>query len=465
MITIVEPKQSVDRLWGQQRAGEDKRYRLMRYALRMDHDGRVLLHNVVTGRLVVLDQTEADMLGTLPAAFRPEMEPLITGHFLIPEDYDEHRQVVNLRHILQCLDTAGHCPGITTYTILTTTACNARCYYCFEHGAKTVTMTEETAGDVVRFILSHCGPEKKVFLTWFGGEPTLTPDRIDQICLGLREGGVTFESTLVTNGYLLDRETVAKARDLWCLTQVQICVDGTEEKHNRIKAYVNAVDSPYQRVFRNTAYLLEAGIRVNLRMNFDLGNVEDFLPFMEEVKQRLSPSPLLSVSAHPIIGTFRNQEGEIPHGSEAWFEEKIVQLAEIAEGAGLSHRKPRLPSLNYRECMASRDFAVTITPEGALVRCPEQFGEDQIVGSLREGVTNRQRTEAWKKAADSERCAACVMFPLCHFPANCLTSKLCMLYSERVRQAAAASHWQYSIWKNRQETDGGVTHGIPGTEG
>jgi len=61
---------------------------------------------------------------------------------------------------------------ITSYTILPTTGCNARCYYCFEHGSKVMTMTRETAGEVVRFITEHCGPKKTVAIMWFGGEPT-----------------------------------------------------------------------------------------------------------------------------------------------------------------------------------------------------------------------------------------------------------------------------------------------------
>ena len=100
MKTIVEPKEHIDKLWGKQRIHEDAVYRQMRYVLRVDHNGKVLLHNVVTGRLVVLDQGETEALETLPAAYRPEMESLVTEHYLVPEDYDEHQQVVNLRNIL-----------------------------------------------------------------------------------------------------------------------------------------------------------------------------------------------------------------------------------------------------------------------------------------------------------------------------------------------------------------------------
>ena len=234
MRTIVEPKEHIDKLWGKQRIKDNETYRLMRYVLRADHDGKVLLHNVVTGRLVVLDKREAEMVENLPMTFEPIMEPLIAEHYLVPEDYDEHQQVVNSRNILRMIADVHKQREIIYYTILPTTACNARCYYCFEQGCKTVTMTEQTACDLIDFIAEHCGSKRTVFLTWFGGEPTIATKRIDQICEGLNKAGVFFRSKMITNGYLFDEEMVAKAKKLWRLQALQICVDGTEKSYNRI---------------------------------------------------------------------------------------------------------------------------------------------------------------------------------------------------------------------------------------
>lgn len=442
MVTLAEPKQEITCLWGKQRAGEGT-YRLMKYVLRVEHRGRVLLYNLVTGQLAALDPEEAALLDTLPAARSPRMDPLIADHFLVPEHEDEHRQTAGLRTVLQKLQTAQWEECITTYTILPTTGCNARCYYCFEHGVKASVMTEETARDTVDFIVRHSGNAKKVFLTWFGGEPTLCMDRIDQICLGLRNAGITYESKLVTNGYLLDREIAAKARSLWHLNFVQICVDGTEENHNRIKAYVGAADNPYQRTLRNAQDLLDAGIRVKLRMNFDLGNAQDFGPFVEEVKQRFHGHPLLTVSAHPIIGCYCGPDGSIRHGSDAWFGEKIAELTGIAADAGLYHRDTRLTGLVYRACMAARDYAVTIRPDGSLVKCPEQFGDDQIIGSLHDGITNHQLVQSWKQTADPEKCRDCVLFPTCFSVVNCLTGDLCMHRKQRIAELTEAVRWQF----------------------
>ena len=244
MKTIVEPKESITKLLGKQQHKDTDTYRLMRYVMRVDHEDNILLYNVVTSQLVVLDKEEKKLLNNLPARYIPEMKQLIDNHYLVSESFDEHQQVVNMRFIFRKLEETKVSKDITKYTILPTTACNARCYYCFEQGVKTTKMSKETADSVIEFIASHSGDKKFVRITWFGGEPTVASDRIDQITEGLKLRGIKYLSQMTTNGYLFDEELVQKAKDLWNLEYLQICFDGTEERHNATKSFVNVHDNP-----------------------------------------------------------------------------------------------------------------------------------------------------------------------------------------------------------------------------
>ena len=223
MITIVESQKHISDLWGIQAAIHDEIYRLMNYVYRVDHDGKVLLHNTVTGKLVVLTQKEAEKLDELPAIYSPVIEDMINNHFLVPNNYDEHREVYRLRTILRRIGEIQKPNEITYYTILPTTACNARCYYCFEHGSKIVTMTEQTANEVVEFIVRNCG-DKRIHIAWFGGEPTLATARIDQICEGLIKNEIKYSSSITTNGYLIDEEMAHRAKRLWRLKYVNMSI-------------------------------------------------------------------------------------------------------------------------------------------------------------------------------------------------------------------------------------------------
>ena len=94
-------------------------------------------------------------------------------------------------------------------------------------------MDRETADRVISYIKEHCGGQQ-VKLSWFGGEPLVNHKVIDQICNGLRNDGIPYESRMISNAYLFDDTIVAKAADLWNLKNIQITLDGTEVVYNHI---------------------------------------------------------------------------------------------------------------------------------------------------------------------------------------------------------------------------------------
>lgn len=458
MKTIVEPKVNIDKLWGKQRVNETEVYRLMRYVLRVNLDGNVLLHNVVTGHLVVLEQDEAETVKKLPQMYNPVMNHLITEHYLVPEDYDEHYQVVNLRDILLNFYLASNVKsqGITNYTILPTTACNARCYYCFEHDVRPVTMTEQVADDTVRFISEHCGDDRKVSIRWFGGEPTVAIDRIDRICYGLKKCGINYTSSMTTNGYLFDEGKVSHAKELWNLKDVMISVDGTEKNYNDIKAYVNAKDNPYKRVLRNIGLLLDKEIKVNLRMNFDLDNYQDFKDLLIEAGKRYQDNKLLQVYAFPIKGQYPDKNGKMNHGSESWFNDKLVELNDMAREKELFYRKRAIPSLHYVTCSAGTASFMVVTAEGKLGRCTGIFNrEDQIVGNVTDGEIDSEYCQQWIPFADPEKCRKCCLFPSCVLIEKCPGRDRCFI-KETLRQHEETIKCIFNQWLNRyQDNQGG----------
>ena len=152
-------------------------------------------------------------------------------------------------------------------------------------------MSNETIQQVTDFIDSHCGEDRKIYVTWFGGEPTVAARQISMICEDLRRKNIAFRSNMITNGYLFDEEMTATAEDLWQLKRIMISVDGTEKNYNLIKNFQKAEDNPYQRVMRNVERFLDHGIRVNMRMNFDLNNYLDFFDLLNEVTERFHNHP------------------------------------------------------------------------------------------------------------------------------------------------------------------------------
>lgn len=458
MTTIVEPKQYIVKLWGKQRVRMDQTYRLMKYVLQVAHDGKVLLHNVVTGQLVVLDQEEAELVKTMPAKFSSRMEQLVAEYYLVPEDYDEHQQTIQLREILWRMDSAGkNLEKIRRYTILPTTACNARCYYCYEQGLYTETMSEQTADDAVRFISDHSG-KSKIFIRWFGGEPTVADNRIDQICRGLIQNGIDYTSSMTTNGYLFDEEMVLRAKTLWNLKRLMISIDGTERHYNDIKSYVNVKDNPYQRIMHNVGIFLRNGIKVDLRMNFDLGNFQDFDELLDEIIERFQGNEHLQLYAFPVKGVYPDKTGQVNHGSESWFDNKLVEMNSKAQEAGLFCRSLELPSLFFSSCNAGDPSSMVIGPRGELARCTRIFSrEDQIIGNVKEGITDFSYLDVWSRFADPEHCTGCILYPNCILLESCPGKGVCFK-KEAVRQYAEVILNAFRYWlKHRNFERSGIS--------
>jgi len=181
---------------------------------------------------------------------------------------------------------------------------------------------------------------------------------------------------------------------------------------------------------RNVGLLLNQGIRVNMRMNFDKSNYEDFYPLINDCIARFASESLYSFSVHQINDGYENVGSLDDHGDETWFNEKIFELNSVVREAGINRRRIHLPSLVSAGCKASMATTTTITAEGNLVRCPEQFGDDQIVGNVREGIVNGQIVESWKELSDYEKCQACELYPHCLRVRNCSPKDRCCYKTE-----------------------------------
>lgn len=420
MKTIDEPKKHIDALWGKQQICETETYRLMHYVLRVDHDDKVLLHNVVTGQLVELDQDEKKVLEDLPQKYNPVMEQLVTEHYLVPEGFDEYKSVQQIRLIHQTKQVRATGTYINHYVILPTTFCNAHCFYCYESDYPRVHMTEETGDRLIDYIAEH-REGKTVSLQWFGGEPLVGIQRIDQISQGLKDREIPFTASMISNGYLFDDKIIERAVDLWKLVRVQITLDGTEDTYNRVKAYANVRDNPFQRVLKNIDLLSSKKIQVNIRLNVDFYNKDDMKILIEELGERYSENKYVGIYLNMLF----NDEGYEPVSHT---HDEIVQLmniiADYTERLKEIHKfvtdlKP--PFLQFSQCMADNPHTVMIQPDGSFCRCEHETIHDKY-GSLVDGITDPIKLEKWREAVDhSTLCPECAIYPACYSLRNCMS--------------------------------------------
>lgn len=401
---------------GLQKKDENTEYRLMHYVLRQEVEEGVLLYNTLTCAMVIVTHEEAQNLSAV--------EGLIENRFLVPVGYDDKKFCKIVKYGAKLMQRRPK--GIRKFTIVTTTGCNARCAYCFEKGTKPVNMTMETAEKVAQYIITHRGEHEEVQIDWFGGEPLYNFKVMDRICSRLIEHGVKFFSHITTNGYLFSEKTVEKAVQLWHLKIAHITLDGTEHNYNRIKGYIHRNDqSPFQRVLTNIGLLLNAGIKVKVRLHVSKDNVEDIEELMNVLADRYNGQDLLSLQILHLFELFGPEARQLSSEERSELLHQIRRLKNYGYQLGLWNTKKLNHKLALCRCMVDSEDALMIVPDGHLGLC-EHHLEDRFFGHIDNDEWDMEVIKQSREyCEETEACDTCALYPICNRLKICGVQDIC----------------------------------------
>jgi len=387
----------------------------------------VLLFNTLTCELVLVGKELQELL---------ENEYMREHLFVVPEGLDEKKLVRQYRTLRAMMDDREE--TVSSYTILTTTDCNARCFYCYEMGRSRIPMSKETAMKVVDMIernwTARCSKKGDVKLNWFGGEPLYNSEVIDLICSELKHRNIHFHSSMTSNGYLFDKELARKAARMWKLQRIQITLDGTEEVYNRSKAYIYKDGmSPFQRVVRNIGLLLDAGVKVSARLNLGPYNADDLFALVRFLADSFGGKKRFSCYAHPLFeASAGNNSLKLSDDARRLVGEKMKQLDDLMTELGIMSGESKLPKeVKRRWCMADGGNGVIIAPTGEIGLC-EHYSESNFFSSVDtpEVVDETVVTSFREHRDEFELCDKCPLYPQCIRLKMCEEAAIC--YPEKV---------------------------------
>ena len=347
-----------------------------------------------------------------------ELTTLANDVFLVPTDKNEAAFYEEIITFMRLIKGKGRKKGYRSFVILPTTACNARCFYCFEAGMKYVTMTADTADKVAHFIIDNARPDTKISLSWFGGEPLIGEKIIDRISKALTEANIDFSAKIVTNGSLITEEIIKKMMNEWKIVSMQITLDGVEEEYNRRKNYYYKYDSAYWHVLSRIKMINDNGIALCIRINIDEDNMGGVMQMIEDLRPFIKyKKPII----FDLVPLFDVQSGLT--AKTVW--EELFNLMDCIEAEGyavLPHSE--LKSLKLYHCMADNTFnAITISPQGKLYDCENLDAFDSI-GTVEEGVTNKELICSLKALEKTpEKCKGCAFLPICTSFTRCPNSE------------------------------------------
>ena len=346
---------------------------------------------------------------------------------------DKSAQADELTQTRKEIVNADH--GITFSLIAPTMECNARCYYCFEHGAEQGTMSLETANATADFLIKNC-KEKELSISWFGGEPLMAPDIISLITKRVLAAGIKLDSTVTTNGILIDSKMIDLFHE-WNVERITISLDGLFDTYNRIKRYVLPIENPFQQILKNIKLCLETGINTHLRINYKSSDYKTVHEAMKFFYEKFGKYENLYLYGAPLdmpdikgYSEFDEDEGDIYlkvlSDSLKWgFEDDEINYRELAVSQDYDKALGELMLAPFpASCLMVNKNRFVIDHQGLLYKCQKHLGKskfncgDVFTGPVENEIFNYYSTE---NIADEE-CVNCRMFPICQ--SGCKANRL-----------------------------------------
>lgn len=252
-------------------------------------DTCVLVFNAKTDNFVVvnkqqyLDQIKQGKTDGLPSDI---CEKLLEYSFLVPKDIDEASE---LEQTIYKVDEDNE---IFNLIINPTLQCNFRCWYCYEEHKSLSYMSENTIRSISKFVentIKKNSELKFLNLSFFGGEPLLEFKRVvvpilQQLDLICKENDVHLSVHFTTNGSLLTKDIMLFLKNYDA--GFQITLDGGAEFHNKTRYFVSGKPS-FDIILNNIKELAQMGMKVVLRINYTLANLQsvlDIVQYLEKIE-------------------------------------------------------------------------------------------------------------------------------------------------------------------------------------
>jgi uncharacterized protein len=170
--------------------------------------------------------------------------------------------------------------------VLPTEACNYRCFYCYED-FKLGRMEPRVVRGIKNLLTDRADELSHLTLSWFGGEPLLARDVVEDVMqhvqiLRAKHPSMRVQSDVTTNGHYLDRSTFARLVALGT-DRYQVSFDGPAAHHDRVRKLAGG-GGTFERIWNNLTSLTDVrgDFQVQVRVHVDRDNYAAMPAFIDE---------------------------------------------------------------------------------------------------------------------------------------------------------------------------------------
>jgi uncharacterized protein len=391
-----------------------KTYKESAYNLVISEDeNQVVLYNTIFGSVCSFTREKySDFYGKTDVPFYCLPNVVINQHFVVPTKVNEKEK------LLERTDRFIHStePKKLAYVIAPTLACNYNCKYCFEKEYRaTDKMDSRVVQKTVEFIKDQvrlCKNIQRIDITWFGGEPCLCMDIIEQISVQLIEfadaNNIKYGALMITNGSLLSDEHAALLRDTCRVRRVQISLDGLRERYS---AYRSCAEVHFDNVIEHIIRLSKVWC-IDLRFNVDRHNAGEIKTLLDHLLS--SDMNRDHVSIYFARVKDYSEDGGFALSNEAFAKVRNELMDFVIAQGGRNALNVSLPAINTCGCGLMQNKSCLIGPGGELYRCDHCLGRpDHVIGNIEEGFFHNDADAAFLEMPIPEQCRSCKVFPIC----------------------------------------------------
>lgn len=307
-------------------------------------------------------------------------------------------------------------PDTICFTIVPTTFCNMHCEYCFENNAiYRESISEENIDILINFIFNQIennGNIKKLYIKWFGGEPSLEVEKICGISKRLidycKNRGISYSSMMISNGYLLDKKIAAKLKGVCKINKIQITIDGFSEYYANIrKVSADTFDTVIENI-ENICDIINVTIRINCSKD-NLDKIGDLATYILEKKGLSGKIKIYFARVKDFEFNNSNVESELAFEQ---FNKKIC--FELAERGHLESLVHSIPERNVFSCGNMQMNSAVIGPDLSLYRCDDYIGKRECaIGNCKDGFFHNALDCRYLNCQYHKKCRKCAILPIC----------------------------------------------------
>lgn len=417
----------------------EQTYKRSKFTHLLQKDNVFCLYNSLTMQKLYGDETLQDIFQSFQLFNRPSelfheqfddsemhltdyvllLEKLIDKKILIASNDEDNNLLMKRKQRAQSMK------NISLMYFIPTTQCNYACSYCFVENKVEypVFMTKEVSHKGLDFFATQSKNSREIKVVFYGGEPLLNKDVVYDAIQYIRqlEGSGKFSKkvriTLLTNGSLVDQETVNICRKYEVKTSVSM--DGPAYIHDETRVLPDHRGSWEQSV-KGYILLQKSGLNPSVSCTLNRYNIDHFNETLSYIVDELKPSGIGFNILMPKWNEAYTEEVDVVLATSKIIEafKKLRELG-IYEDRMMRRVGPfSLDRFHYKDCYGVGG-QIVLTPEGRIGPCQAYLGVNSyfpvLLNRLPDDINSHPMFTKWieRFPLNNNECLSCRALAIC----------------------------------------------------